>query len=92
MIALIKREFAAGMDFVLASRVCQPGHLLLFCHSTRSRWGALQAVGWRHSTYPLARTALFSEPVAAASRTAVGAFTEIRATGGIWVVRKGKRM
>ena len=42
---------------------------------------------WRHSTYPLVSTATFSEPGAAASRT-VGAFTEIRATGGVCVVRR----
>lgn len=46
----------------------------------------------RHSTYPLVRAALFSEPVAAASRTAAGAFTEIRATGGIWVEQTGKKV
>lgn len=91
IIALFKRQFAVGMDVALASResVTQAT-----CYSSAAGpWQVGSPAGsWagRHSTYPLVRTALFSEPVAAASRTAVGAFTEIRATGGIWVEWTGK--
>lgn len=41
----------------------------------------------KQCTYPLPRTAPFSEPLEATS-TPAGAFTEILATGGICVLRK----
>ena len=87
IIALIRRSFMASRDFVSAS---------LWDLSARPPVTLLRRMGaggeplgacWRHSTYPLVSTATFSEPGAAASRT-VGAFTEIRATGGIWIVRR----
>ena len=76
----------AGRDFVIASlRDLSARPPVTLLHRTGAGGEPLGAC-WRHSTYPLVSTATFSEPGAAASRT-VGAFTEIRATGGIWVVR-----
>ena len=76
----------AGRDFVIASlRDLSARPPVTLLHRTGVGGEPLGAC-WRHSTYPLVSTATFSEPGAAASRT-VGAFTEIRATGGIWVVR-----
>lgn len=79
----------AGRDLVLASlRDLSAGPpVTLLCRWRMGAGGEPLGAGWRHSTYPLVSTATFSEPGAAASRT-VGAFTEIRATGGIWVVRR----
>ena len=76
----------AGRDFVIASlRDLSARPPVTLLHRTGAGGEPLGAC-WRHSTYPLVSTATFSEPGAAASRT-VGAVTEIRATGGIWVVR-----
>lgn len=89
IIALIRRSFMAGRDLVLASlRDLSAGPpVTLLCRWRMGAGGEPLGAGWRHSTYPLVSPATFSEPGAAASRT-VGAFTEIRATGGIWVVRR----
>lgn len=74
----IPRQFTAGRGFLGVLGVRNVGHL------SPSRAGSMAG---RHNTYPLPRTAPFSEPLAVTSTTA-GAFIEIRATGEICVLRK----